>query len=81
MNRNMPLLLLLAACCSSTAIAQDAPLSTDPVAVIRQRAEQGNAAAQYNLGVAYDNGEGVTKSDAEAVKWYRLAADQGNAAA
>jgi TPR repeat protein len=27
----------------------------------------------------YDNGEGVPKDDAEAVKWYRLAADQGYA--
>ena len=25
----------------------------------------------------YDNGRGVPKSDAEAVKWYRLAAEQG----
>ena len=27
----------------------------------------------------YDNGRGVPKDDAEAVKWYRKAADQGNA--
>jgi TPR repeat protein len=27
----------------------------------------------------YENGSGVTQSDAEAVYWYRLAADQGNA--
>ena len=25
----------------------------------------------------YDNGRGVPESDAEVVKWYRLAADQG----
>ena len=29
----------------------------------------------------YGNGEGVLKDDAEAVHWYRLAADQGNASA
>ena len=29
----------------------------------------------------YDNGNGVTQDDEEAVKWYRLAADQGNARA
>ena len=82
MNRYAPLLLLLAACCSSTAVvAQDAPLTTDQVAVIRQLAEQGNAGAQYNLGVMYANGEGVAENDAEAVKWYRLAADQGDAEA
>jgi TPR repeat protein len=29
----------------------------------------------------YANGEGVAENDAEAVKWYRLAADQGEASA
>ena len=47
----------------------------------RLAAEQGNASAQYNLGVGYANGEGVPQDDAEAVKWYRLAAEQGNASA
>ena len=28
----------------------------------------------------YDYGNGVLQDDAEAVKWYRLAAEQGNAA-
>ena len=31
------------------------------------------------LGLSYDNGEGVPEDDTEAVKWYRLAAEQGNA--
>ena len=44
-------------------------------------ADQGHASGQLNLGVMYDNGEGVLKDDAEAVRWYRLAADQGDAAA
>ena len=29
----------------------------------------------------YANGRGVEQDDAEAVKWYRLAAEQGGAAA
>jgi TPR repeat protein len=37
--------------------------------------------AQYELGVMYDDGEGVAENDAEAVKWFRIAADQGNARA
>ena len=45
----------------------------------RPLAEQGNADAQYNLGVMYDNGQGVPQDYAEAVKWYRLAAEQGYA--
>ena len=40
-------------------------------------AEQGNAAAQSNLGFMYDNGRGVPQSDTEAVFWYRKAAEQG----
>lgn len=45
----------------------------------KKAAEQGDAIAQYNLGLHYVDGRGVAKSDAEAVKWYRKAADQGNA--
>ena len=44
-------------------------------------AEQGNASAQNNLGILYENGQGVSQDYAEAVKWYRLAAEQGNATA
>ena len=43
----------------------------------RMAAEQGNAVAQFNLGVMYANGHGVPQDDAEAVKWYRRAADRG----
>ena len=32
-----------------------------------------------DLGVCYYNGDGVKKDFVEAVKWYRLAADQGYA--
>jgi hypothetical protein len=47
----------------------------------RKAAEQGNAIAQYNLGVMYANGQGVTQDHPEAIRWYRKAADQGNAKA
>jgi uncharacterized protein len=49
--------------------------------VIREAAKQGDARAQFNLGYAYDFGEGVAKDQVEAVKWYRVAAEQGNATA
>ena len=55
--------------------------ATLPFAETRKAAEQGDAAAQYNLGVMYDEGKRVTRDDAEAVKWYRKAADQGHAKA
>jgi TPR repeat protein len=43
----------------------------------RKAADQGNAAAQYNLGFHYDNGQGVEEDQAEAVRWYLKAAEQG----
>ena len=46
----------------------------------RRAAEQGNASAQFFLGMAYDKGEGVPQNDAEAAKWFRCAAEQGDAA-
>ena len=47
----------------------------------RPLAEQGNADAQFNLGVMYYKGRGVPKNHKTAVKWYTLAAEQGNASA
>lgn len=41
-------------------------------------AEQGNAEAQYNLGVLYQYGRGAPQDDAEAAKWFRQAAEQGD---
>ena len=44
----------------------------------RPLAERGVAQAQNNLGLMYANGQGVPQDDAEAVKWFRLAAEQGD---
>jgi uncharacterized protein len=44
-------------------------------------AEQGNAFAQYNLGLLYDNGQGVPKDYDQARQWYEKAAVQGHAEA
>ena len=48
------------------------------VVEIRKRAGRGNAHAQNSLGWCYESGIGVTQNNAEAVKWFRLAADPGN---
>ena len=37
---------------------------------LRPLAEQGDASAQYNVGLIYDNGEGVPEDDKTAAKWY-----------
>ncbi len=50
------------------------------------KSESGNsgptdAQTQYNRGLAYYKGEGVSKNFMEAARWFRLSADQGNAEA
>ncbi len=45
----------------------------------RRLAEQGFAAARFNLGLMYSGGKGVPQDHAEAAKWYRRAAEQGDA--
>ena len=71
----MRYLLLLVALITSTTIA--AATFDETMAL----AKQGEAYAQYNLGLIYFKGEGVPKNDTEAVKWFRKAADQGHATA
>ena len=44
----------------------------------RPLAEQGNADAQYSLGVMYDKGQGVKRDHVESMKWLQRAAQQGN---
>jgi TPR repeat protein len=46
---------------------------------ITKSAEQGDAKAQYSLGVYYLSGFGVEKDEKEAVKWLTKSAEQGNA--
>ena len=43
----------------------------------RPLAERGEADSQHNLGVVYRDGQGVARDHAEAAKWFKLAADQG----
>jgi hypothetical protein len=47
------------------------------VALIRPLAEKGYPFAQFNLGVLYDNGQGLPEDNALAMRWYRKAAEQG----
>jgi len=45
---------------------------------LRRLAEQGDADAQWNMGVLYHTGEGVPQDDAQAVQWFERAAEQGH---
>lgn len=53
--------------------------NTNKFTAIQKLAKQGNADAQYKLGVMYSEGKGIPKDDSKAVYWYRKAAKQGDA--
>src|SRR4051812_18644765 len=44
---------------------------------VRQRAEQGDVAAQIKLGGALSSGSGATRDEVGAAYWMRKAADRG----
>ncbi|MCE2510041.1 MAG: sel1 repeat family protein [Alphaproteobacteria bacterium] len=43
-----------------------------------ERAQKGDADAQYALAIAFDTGKGFEEDDAKAIVWYRRAAEQGH---
>jgi uncharacterized protein len=55
-----------------------ATFSSAEISELRKRADSGDAVAQFELGKAYESGNGVPQSTDEAAIWYRKAAEQGN---
>jgi len=53
----------------------------EAVKLWKKAANQGDAEAQLNLGLMYDNGQGVKQNYVKAVKWWKKAANQGDAEA
>ena len=49
---------------------------TEAIAWLRAAASQGHFAAQFTLASRYEGGIGVPQDHAEAIVWYRLAAEQ-----
>ena len=45
---------------------------------LRARAGQGDLTAQVALGDLFAAGDGVPQDEAEALRWYRMATDQGS---
>ena len=48
-------------------------LTTAEVSNLRQKAEKGDANAEYSLGILYMEGLGVLRDDTEGVKWHKAA--------
>jgi uncharacterized protein len=69
---------IISACCSAAAAACR---RITPRREVRLAADQGQANAQFNLGVIYQRNDGVAQDFSEAMKWFRLAAGQGYAPA
>lgn len=59
-------------------LGAEVPNQTPP-ALLRNKAETGNVEAAAELGDFYADGGGGATNSAEAVKWWRKAADQGDA--
>jgi len=51
------------------------------VELFREAAEMGEPSAMEELGESYHIGDGVSKSDQEALRWFRRAAEAGNSGA
>ncbi len=51
------------------------------LADLRKLADQGDADAQWQIGVRYHNGDGVPHDDAQAMQWFQRAAEQGHVTA
>ncbi len=67
-------LALIAALCAGFTLGLTAP---GWAGLDEAEAAQGNAKAQSYLGLMYYDGWGVPQDYAEAVKWWRKAAEQG----
>ena len=51
----------------------------DQLISLPERAEQGDADAQFDLGLMYSKREGVPQDYKEAARWFRAAVEQGDA--
>lgn len=55
--------------------------SPSNLTTLEQKSNQGDASAQYNLGLMYEYGQGVPQDYAKAMEYYTKAANQGFAGA
>ena len=70
--------LLILSLLPTVAKAEFSPEETKAFQEQKLAAEKGDSSAQLQLGHCYHNGWGVAKNEAEAEKWYKMSAEQGN---
>jgi uncharacterized protein len=61
-------------CIALTSAAQ----TVSPLAIWLDKADRGDADAQFWLGAAYESGRGIKRDFAQAIKWLGKSAKQGN---
>jgi len=75
--KNMLLVLLLGLSWPVASLSMDAA----ELEALRQAAAQGDAAAQFEMGILYEYGFSLPDNRPPALAWYTLAAEQGHARA
>jgi uncharacterized protein len=80
----LSMVCLTSSACSSRTPAVDTSKNDRAVAQVnelRKSAEAGDAAAQFRLGLLYEEGKGLPQNYLQAKEWFETAALQGHAAA
>ena len=77
----MPILSLFILLMSGLWVSHATPEFPNGMSAMTQDAEAGDVDAQFNLGLHYFKGEGVSQNDALAKLWYTRAAAQGDVTA
>lgn len=70
--------LFVVVCVSLLTVMQADAQDTQAIESFRDGAVQGDALAQYELGRAYANGDGVQQSYTQAFRWFLTSAKQGH---
>ena len=79
----MKIISVLFCCCATITVHVNAQTKSpadlaQEFQAAKVKAEAGDVDAQYAVGGMYGKGAGVSKDDAEAVKWYRKVAEQND---
>lgn len=53
-------------------------MTEEDIHKLLERVEQGDSEAQFQLGLAFYNGDGINKNYREAYHWFLKANEQGN---
>ena len=76
----LPLIAVMLLQVASAPASRGGSSPESDLTTLKSQAEAGDVRAQVQLGLAYASGDGITADDSKAVKWFRKAAEKGDAA-